>query len=69
MTGILLHLVYWTIFGHICPAQIDSTQRKQMLVLLVNFYSQLEAGYRVTTLANLFRRINRSGADWWRLSS
>lgn len=47
MTGIMIHLVYWTIFGHITPAQIDGIQRKQMLVLLLTFYRKQEIKYKV----------------------
>lgn len=53
MTGILLHLTYWTMFGQICPAEIDPSQRKQMIVLLVNFFQQIKKTYSVS-IAQLF---------------
>jgi hypothetical protein len=46
--GIVLHLCYWQVFGHVVPVQPDLLTRKQMIITIMEQMNKIRKEWKVT---------------------
>lgn len=53
LIGLLCHLTYWQVFGHINQLPIDMYHKKQLFVAIEQILSEIEMKYKVSKVFNL----------------